>query len=154
MSPSGDTLYAAADVAHGGPGTFAVAALARDGASGALSEPLGPSGCVVFPGAAAPGCGALPSWAGGSELPTLSPRPGVLLAALHEASGSADTVVQIARSSTTGALVASDVSGCEPAPCSALRGTAAEGGSIVSSPDGRSLYLADGAGIAQLRVTP
>lgn len=154
MSPSGSTLYAATDEVHGEPGTFAVAALTPDSASGALSELPGPAGCVAFARAAAPGCGTLPNWAGGLELPTLSAPADDLLAGFDESGGLADTVVQITPAAITGALVASDLRGCEPAACYPLRGTEQESASIASSPDGRSVYVADGMGIAQLRITP
>jgi hypothetical protein len=154
MSPSGDTLYAATNTASGKSGAFGIAALARDSASGALSEPAGPAGCIVFGGTPAPGCGANSTWRDGLQLPPLSPRPDVLLAGFDEAGGTAGALVQIARSPSTGALLASDVRGCEPAACPPLRGTQEESAAIAASPDNRTLYLADGGGIAVLQVTP
>ncbi len=158
MSPSGETLYTATKGAGGQPGSFGAAVLVRDGSSGALSELAGPSACVAFDsplgGAPVAGCGSLPSWAVGLELPTLAASASVLLAPFDEFQGG-NGVVQITPSPPSGALTASDVRGCKPERCAAARGTegsATNTPSIVLSPDGRSLYLAEGPGIAQLRV--
>jgi hypothetical protein len=161
MGASADTLYTATQEM----GTFAVAALTREGPAGGLGEPSGPAGCAAFMGLGGiPGCGPLPNWVGSLALglPTLSPRPDVLLAGFDggpdfgdERGRSTDSVVQITRSPLTSALEATDLRSCEPpTACPPLRGTEANLASIASSPDGRSIYLADGSGIAQLRPSP
>jgi|GEM_PF-6864274 hypothetical protein len=155
MSPAAGTLYAAGEEVGGAGGTFGVAALTRDPATGALSEPAGPAGCVVSARASIAGCGALPSWAERLQLPARSPAPDVLLAGLDAEGAILDTIVQITREPSTGALVAGDVRGCQPAVCVSPRGTqSTANAAITSSPDGRSLYLADGPGLALLQVVP
>jgi hypothetical protein len=162
LSASGDTLYAASGEGYT---TFnlAVAALTRDPASGALSEPAGPAGCVVFASAlsfaAAPsrGCGTAPRWVADDQYYTASAASGGLFVSAVERHEEhhyhVATVVQVSRSPTGGALVVKDVRECAPGACHHLRGAAGElNGPIASSPGGRSLYMSQGDGIAQLRL--
>ncbi len=152
MSASGNTLYTAAD---DGP-TFAVAALTREPASGGLAE----ASCAAFMGAGGiAGCGPLPRWVGSLALglPTLSVGGDVLLAGFDdsgEGGRATDSVAQLTRSPITGALEASDLRSCEPpTTCGPLRGTGGGVATIAATPDGHSLYVADGSGIAQLRLS-
>jgi hypothetical protein len=151
LSASGDTLYAASQDGYTRP-NLSVAALTRDPGSGALSELVGPAGCVVFATAPSRGCGAAPRWIANYPY-TLSAPSGGLLASAVERRDDAGTVVQISRSPTGGALAVNDLRECGPGVCRRLRGADGELiGPIVISPDARSVYVADGDGIAQLRV--
>jgi hypothetical protein len=151
MSPSGEELFAASQSGYAGS-SLAVAALRRDPASGALSEPAGPAGCVVFATAPARGCGTAPRWR--ADYPyTLAAASGGLLASAVEGRDDAGTVVAITPSPTGSALAVGDVRECGAGACRRLRGAAGELiGAIAVSPDARSLYVADGDGIAQLRM--
>ncbi len=151
LSPSGDTLYAASVEGYEGS-NLAVAALSRDPGSGALSEPAGAAGCVVFAAASSRGCGTAPRWT--ADYPyTLPAASGGLLASAVERRDHVGTVVQVSRSATGGALVVNDLRECDAGACHRLRGAYGELiGPIASSPDGRSVYLAQGDGIAQLRL--
>jgi hypothetical protein len=156
LSASGDTLYAASLEGYEGD-SLAVAALTRDPASGALSEPAGAAGCVVFAAAASRGCGTAPRWEVDDPYYTLSAASGRLLASAvehhEEHRYHVATVVQVSRSPSGGALVVNDLRECAPGTCHRLRGAAGELiGPIASSPDGRSVYVAQGDGIAQLRI--
>jgi sugar lactone lactonase YvrE len=67
----------------------------------------------------------------------------------------AGTVVEVTRSPAGGALAVSDLRACSAGACRRLRGTNGElAGALAASPDGRSVYVADKGGIAQIRVTP
>jgi hypothetical protein len=151
LSVSGDTLYAASIDDYAGPG-LAVAALRRDPGSGALSEPAGAAGCVVFAAAASRGCGAAPRWT--ADFPyTLPAASGGLLASAVEHQHHVGTVVQVSGSPTGGGLVVNDLRECRPGTCHRLRGAYGELiGPIASSRDGHSVYVAQGDGIAQLRI--
>jgi hypothetical protein len=151
LSGSGDTLYAVSDDGYTGS-ILAVAALVRDPSSGALSEPQGPAGCVVFATAPSRGCGTAPRWI--ADFPyTLSASSGGLLASAVERRDDAGTVVEVSRSPAGGALIVSDLRECGPGVCRRLRGANGELiGSVAVSPDARSVYVADGDGIAQLRI--
>ena len=152
LSASGDTLYAASQTNYTGS-SLAVAALTRDPASGALSELAGPAGCVVFATAPSRGCGTAPRWSASYPY-TLSAPSGGLIASAVERRDDAGTVVQITRSPTGGALVVDDLRECAPGVCRRLRGANGELiGSLAVSPDARSVYVADGDGIAQLRIS-
>jgi hypothetical protein len=67
----------------------------------------------------------------------------------------AGTVVEVTRSAADGALAVSDLRGCAAGACHRLRGTNGElAGALAASPDGRSVYVADRGGIAQIRIPP
>jgi hypothetical protein len=151
LSVSGDTIYAASIDEYTGPG-LAVAALTRDPASGGLGEPAGAAGCVVLGAAPSRGCRTAPRWS--ADYPyTLPAASGGLLASAVEHRHHVGTVVQIRRSPTSAALVVSDLRECARGACHRLRGAYGELiGPIASSPDGRSVYVAQGDGIAQLRI--
>jgi hypothetical protein len=154
LSASGDTLYAAT-VHSEAASDLAVAVLTRDPASGALSEPAGAAGCVVFTNYPYLGCGTAPRWVTGiAENPyTMPAASGGLFASVVEDRDGAGTVVRVSRSPSGGPLVVNDLRECAPGACHRLRGAAGGSiGPIASSPDGRSLYVADGDGIAQLRI--
>jgi hypothetical protein len=148
LSASGDTLYAAS-----GP-ELAVAALSRDASTGALSEAPAPSGCVEFTSFPMRACSSAPRWSG--DLPhTVSSRSNGLLVSAVEQRDGAGTVVEVSHSSANGALAASDLRACAAGACHRLRGTNGElAGALAASPDGRSVYVADGNGIAQIRIPP
>jgi hypothetical protein len=155
-SPSGDTLWAASDEGYEGQ-SFAVAALTRDPSTGALTELPGAAGCVVFAAAASRGCGTAPAWEVLYPYYTLAAASGGLLASAvehhEEHHYHVATVVQVSRSPTGGALVVKDLRECAPGACHQLRGAAGELiGPLASSPDGRSVYVAQGDGMAQLRI--
>jgi hypothetical protein len=148
LSASGDTLYAASSDAF----RFAVAALTRDPASGALSEPPGAAGCVFLEEFPDRGCGSAPRWTA-DETYTLPGASGGLLASVVEHRDDAGTVVEVSGPPAGGPLVVDDLRECAPGACHRLRGAVGELiGPIASSPDGRSIYVADGDGIAQLRI--
>jgi DNA-binding beta-propeller fold protein YncE len=148
LSASGDTLYAAS-----GP-ELAVAALSRDASTGALSEAPPPSGCVEFTSFPERGCSSAPRWS--SDFPhTVSSRANGLLVSALEEHDDAGTVVEVTRSPAGGAPAVSDLRGCAAGACRRLRGTNGElAGALAASPDGRSVYVADKRGIAQIRVPP
>jgi len=151
LNASGDTLYAASQNGYTGP-SLAVAALTRDPGSGALSELAGPAGCVVFATAPSRGCGTAPRWTASYPY-TLPAASGGLLASAVERQDDAGTVVQITRSPAGGALAVNDLRECAPGLCRHLRGAQGElVGALAVSPDARSVYVADGDGIAQLRI--
>jgi hypothetical protein len=145
FSSTGDTLYAAS-----GP-ELAVAALTRDPATGALGEAALPAGCVEFSSFPMRACGAAPRWSG--ELPrTVPSSSGGLLVSAVDQHDNAVAVVEVTRSAA-GALAANDQRGCGVGRCRALRGGAGDmAGALAISPDGRSVYVADGDGIAQIRI--
>jgi hypothetical protein len=147
LSASGDVLYAAS-----GP-ELAVAALMRDPSTGALSEVAPPAGCMEFITLPMRGCAVAPRWSG--ELPhtVSSPSDGLLVSAV-EHHNEAATVLAVSRQPTgAGALVVNDLRACAAGACRRLRGAHAEqAGALAISPDGRSLYVADGDGIAQIRI--
>jgi DNA-binding beta-propeller fold protein YncE len=148
LSPSGDILYAAS-----GP-ELAVAALSRDPSTGGLSEASPPFGCVEFTTFPMRGCGIAPRWSG--DLPhTVSSRSNGLLVSVSEQHDDAGTVVEVIRSPAGGPLAVSDLRACAAGACRRLRGTnGAQTGALAASRDGRSVYVADGAGIAQIRTAP
>jgi hypothetical protein len=151
VSASGDTLYAASEDGYTGP-SLAVAALARDPNSGALSEPEGAAGCVVFAAAPSRGCGTAPRWIAAYPY-TLAAPAGGLLASAVERGDDAGTVVEVSRAPAGGGLIVSDLRACGPGVCRRLRGANGELiGSVAVSPDGHSVYVGDGDGIAQLRI--
>ena len=150
LNASGDTLYAASVEGFGGS-NLTVAALTRDPTSGALSELPGAAGCVVFAATPLRGCGTAPRWI--VDFPYTAPAAsgGLLLSAV-EHQHHVGTVVQVGRSST-GVLVVDDLRECGPGVCHRFRGAYGELiGPVASSPDGRSVYLSQGDGIAQLRI--
>jgi hypothetical protein len=156
LSPSGDTLWAASDEGYEGQ-SLAVAALTRDPSTGALSEPPGAAGCVVFAAAASRGCGTAPAWEVLDPYYTLASASGGLLASATEHHEEhhyhVATVLQVSRSLTGRALVVNDLRECAAGACHQLRGAAGELiGPLASSPDGRSVYVAQGDGMAQLRI--
>lgn len=153
LSASGDTLYAVSDERNGGS-SLAVAALTRDPGSGALSELAGPAGCVVFATSPYRGCGTAPRWIADSPN-EVSATSGGLFASVVERRDDAGAVVQISPSATGGALAVNDLRNCGPGVCRRLRGANGELiGPVAVSPDGSSVYVADGDGIAQLRISP
>jgi hypothetical protein len=157
LSSSGDTLWAASDEGDEGQ-NLAVAALTRDPSTGALSEPPGAAGCVVFAAAASRGCGTAPAWEVLTPYYTLAAASGGLLASAVEQHHEEHhyhvaTVVQVSRAPSAGGLVVKDLRECAPGNCHQLRGAAGELiGPPARSPDGRSVYLAQGDGMAQLRI--
>lgn len=147
LSASGDTLYAASG------SELAVAALTRDPLTGALSEAASPSGCVEFAGLPDRGCtGVAPRWSG--EAPHTAPSPsGGLLVSAVEHHDEGETVVEVGRPSTGGALLVNDVRRCAAGVCQRLRGANSDQvGAIAVSSDGRSVYVAGVRGIAQIRL--
>jgi DNA-binding beta-propeller fold protein YncE len=147
LSASGDTLYAASGT------ELAVAALARDPVTGALSEAASPSGCVELAELPERGCTRVaPRWFG--EVPHIAPSPsdGLLVSAVeHHDEG--ETVVEVAHPSAGGALVVNDVRRCGAGACQRLHGANSDQvGAIAVSPDGHSVYVAGVRGIAQIRL--
>jgi hypothetical protein len=153
LSASGDTLYAVSSDEYTGS-SVAVAALTRDPASGALAEPPGAAGCVVFAATPFRGCGTAPRWT--VEYPyTVPAASGGLLASAIEHKHHVATVVMVGRSPTDATLVVNDLRECGSGACRRLRGAYGELiGPVASSPDGRSVYISQGDGIAQLRIRP
>jgi hypothetical protein len=151
LSPSGDTLYAASEDGIEGA-NLAVAVLIRNPATGELGEPAGAAGCVVFAATASRGCGTAPRWI--IDFPYAVPTTsGALLMSAVEHRHHVGTVIQVSRPPAGGALVVNDLRECAPGSCRHLRGAYGELiGPIASSPDGRSVYLSQGDGIAQLRI--
>jgi DNA-binding beta-propeller fold protein YncE len=147
LSSDGDTLYAATGT------ELALAALARDPVTGALSEAASPTACVELADLPDRTCPAVaPRWSG--DAPHMAPAPsGGLLVSAVEHRDEGETVVLVARSSTGGALAVSDIRGCSAGACRRLRGANSnQVGAIAISPDGRSVYLAGVHGIAQIRL--
>jgi hypothetical protein len=149
MSASGDTLYTV-----GGAPEYAVAALTRGPGTGALGEAPFPSGCLEFSESAVSGCALAPRWRVDTPTTVAFSSDGLLVTATEQ-HDNAVGVVEVARPPAGGSLVASDLRGCAAGACRRLRGTAPEQDVAVPmavSPDGRSVYMGSGAGIAQIRV--
>jgi hypothetical protein len=151
LSASGDTLYAVSQVGLTYP-DLGVAALARDPGSGALSEAAAPAACVAFTAAPKRGCSAAPGWR--IDFPGIASAPsGGLLLSGVEPRHDAGAVVEVTRSASGGTLAVNDVRACAPGACPRIRGEAGELiGTLATSPGGRSLYVAVGDGIAQIRL--
>jgi len=147
LSASGDALYAASEP------ELAVADLSRDPDTGALSEAAPPAGCLELTDLLQLGCSVAPRWSGDHAHTVPSRSGGLLVSAVEQRDGD-ETVVEVTRSPTGGPLAVNDIRGCRAGRCRPLRGAAGETvGALAISPDGRSVYVAGGDGIAQIRIS-
>jgi DNA-binding beta-propeller fold protein YncE len=148
LSKSGGTLYAMRGT------ELAVAALTRDPGTGALSEAASPAGCVEFGEVAMRGCTRIATrWSGEFPHAVASPSDGGLLLSAVERHSEAETVVNVTDSPGGAALAVNDVRKCVVGGCRRLRGpNSNQVGALAVSEDGRSVYVAGGHGIAQIRL--
>ena len=148
VSPDGKSVYVAvsgADFVNGFDG--AVARFNRNTTTGAITQPAGKAGCVADWGSGSVPC------AGGNGLnyPTsvaVSPDG----KSVYVASGDSDAVARFNRNTTTGAIAQpAGSSGCVGEtgwPCADGHGLGGPS-SVAVSPDGKSVYVASGNGVAR-----
>jgi DNA-binding beta-propeller fold protein YncE len=143
VSPDGKSVY----VASGG--SDAVARFARNTTTGALTQPVGPGGCVSETGAG--NC---------VDGHALDEPQGLALTrdgkSLYAASGVSDAVVRFARHTTTGALTQpAGPGGCvsETGAGNCADGHALDGPtSVAASSDGKSVYVGSAVSHAVARL--